>query len=148
MKETVTEANNGAQLRISGARKANDFTPDTVLLRGEGKSGERGRANVSIRGKEKVKAALSDAKLDITETKGGGFTGRNGVFTWTKEIKEGNAAHVGNGEISGRRGSMCDGHDATKNLDGYGFDPIRRRVFFLVGREHALNAKVNVAVGG
>ena len=32
MKDTVAEANNGAQLRISGAREANDFTPRLLVL--------------------------------------------------------------------------------------------------------------------
>ena len=147
MKDAVAEADNGAQLRVSGAREANDFTTHTVFLRCECKGGERGRADVGISGKEKVEAASSDPKLDIAETKGGGLTGGDRVFTGPKEIKERDAAHVSNGKIGGRRGSMCHGHEATKNLDGNGFDPIWRRVFFLVGREHALDAKINVASG-
>jgi len=43
---------------------------------------------------------------------------------------------------------MCDGHDATEDLDWNGFDAIRRRIFFLVGGEHSLDAKIDVASGG
>jgi hypothetical protein len=35
-----------------------------------------------------------------------------------KEIEESDAAHVGNGEVTGCRGSMRDGHEAMEDLDG------------------------------
>jgi hypothetical protein len=43
---------------------------------------------------------------------------------------------------------MCDGHDATEDLDWNRFDAIRGRVFLLVGGEHALDAKIDIAIGG
>jgi hypothetical protein len=61
VQDTVSEADNGAHLRISGAREAKDFTPHTVLLRRKRKGGERGGAYVGISGKEKVEAAISDS---------------------------------------------------------------------------------------
>ena len=132
VQDTVSEADNGAHLRISGAREANDFTPHTVFLHRKRKGGERGGAYVGISSKEKVEAAIADSKLDVTEAEGGGLAGGDRVFTRTKEIKERDAAHVGNGEVTGCRGSMCDGHDATEDLDWDGFDAIGRRIFLLV----------------
>jgi hypothetical protein len=41
-----------------------------------------------------------------------------------KEIEESNAAHVGNGEVTGCCISMRDGHNAMEDLDGNGFDAI------------------------
>jgi hypothetical protein len=43
---------------------------------------------------------------------------------------------------------MCDGHDAMDDLDWNRFDAIWGRVFLLVGGEHALDAKVDIAIGG
>jgi hypothetical protein len=130
----------------------NFITTHTVLLRGKRECGESGGTDVGISSKEKVEAAIADPKLDITEPKGVDSLGGNRVFTRAKEIvEESDAAHVGkNGEVTGRsRGSMCDSHDATEDLDWNSFDAIRGRVFLPVGGEHdALDAKIDIAIGG
>jgi hypothetical protein len=44
---------------------------------------------------------------------------------------------------------MCDGHDATEDLlDWNRFAAILGRAFLLVGGEHALDAKIDIAIGG
>jgi hypothetical protein len=43
---------------------------------------------------------------------------------------------------------MCDGHDAMEDLGWNRFDKIRGRVFLLVGGEHVLGAKIDIAIGG
>jgi hypothetical protein len=68
VKATVSrKADHRAQLGISGAREANNFTTHTVLWR---RGGERGETDVSISSKEKVESAIADPKLDVT----GGWT--------------------------------------------------------------------------
>jgi hypothetical protein len=81
VKDTVTKDDDRAQLGISRAREANNFTTHTVLLRRKCECGERGGTDVGISSKEKVEAAITDPKLDVTEAKGGGLAGGNRVFT-------------------------------------------------------------------
>jgi hypothetical protein len=141
VKDAVAKADDRAKLGIAGAREANNFTTHTVLLHHKHQCGESGGTDVGISSKEKVEVAIADPKLDVTEPNAGGLAGGNHVVvTRAKEIEESDAAHVGNGEVTGCRGSMCNGHDAKEDLDWNRFDAIRGRVFLLVGGEHALYA--------
>jgi hypothetical protein len=151
VKDTVAaKADDRAQLGIAGASEANNFTTHTVLLRRKRECGEHGGTeDVGISSKEKVEAAVADPKLDFTEAKGGGLAWGNHVFTRAKEIEESDAANVSAmARLPGIWGSMCAGHDATEDLDWNRFDAIRGRVFLLVGGEHALDAKIDIAIGG
>jgi hypothetical protein len=144
----IAQADDRAQLGISRAREANNFPTDSVLLCRERESGKGGGTYIGIGGKEEVKATVANTELDITEPKRSGFARGNGVFAGTKEVKESNAAHVGNSHVARGRGSMGDGHDTAKDLDWDRLDPVGRRIFLFIGGEHTLNAEVNVTSGG
>jgi hypothetical protein len=83
---------------------ANNFTTHGVFLGGEFQCCKGRTKNLVLGGRLPVNVQVANAQLDILQSKRR-VVGRNGILAWTKEEKESNYNHVGNGKGSGvRRG--------------------------------------------
>jgi hypothetical protein len=152
MKNAVAnKAEDRAQLGISGAREAKNFTTHTVLLRHKLECGESGGPDVGISSKEKVEAMIADPKYDVTKPKGGGLAGGNRVFTRAKEILEESAmlhSMSAMARLPGVGAACATAMMRRRTWTGIGLTRFRGGLTLLVGGEHLLDAKIDIASGG
>lgn len=140
-------AENGAELNIAAAGKANNFAADTVFLIGEREGGKGGRAYSGKVCRKMVNAISSNKELDIAEAKRRRLGLGAGVFARTEKEKEGKGNHVGNCKIVDRICNQGGSHDMPNNIHRDRFYPVRRWILLAVEGELAFKPEINFSLG-
>jgi hypothetical protein len=104
----------GAELHVARAAHANDLAADAAFLGIELQSDKVGIEEVGIRSGGHVKRGASEAEGDVSEAKGNGVCGADGVFARSHEKEKTKGGHIADGVVAnGGRGKgnsegLCD----------------------------------------
>lgn len=91
----------GGKLGVSTVGKPNDFTSDAVLLGGKLKRSKSCRQKSGVGSGDRVQANWTMIELDVAETERGRVGLGSRILSRTKQEKEGDADHVGDGNRKG-----------------------------------------------
>jgi hypothetical protein len=115
-------------LNVAAPGEANDLTSDTVLLVGECKGGEGGRAEDGKVVRDGIQAMKANKKLDIAEPKWRSLQPVACIFAWSEKKKESKSDHVGDCKVVGCVGDQRSGHDVANDVHRNGLDLVGRGI--------------------
>jgi hypothetical protein len=97
MEDATDGSQDGTELGVATAVKANDFTAHAIFLVGEGEGDEGRRLELGVGAGCKVETALTNKELHICVTKRSSIGRCGSIFARSEEEEEGKSNHVGNG---------------------------------------------------
>ncbi len=92
-----------------------------------------------------VDASVVDNEVDVTQAKGAGiWVGCVGIFSWPQKKEEAQEEHVSNDGVAVRCvGSIVKVNGMANDLQQDGFNTVLGWILFVIGRELAMEAKVD-----
>jgi hypothetical protein len=102
MEDSAGQRQDGAEVRVAAATKADDFSSNTVFLGGKLQGSKSCIEEVIRRGGGMVEDESAHEETNVAQQEGMRRRRRPSVFSRTEQEEKGKAGHVSTGEVKGR----------------------------------------------